>query len=252
MLDQIESKIQTMVETTIGQFFESQEFGSTLVINLIAALRKSTAQDRSGRVIAPDHYVVYVHPDWMAKNRSETQAGLAQLIRQIAREGSIHLAQEPSVILAGNPSLGRLESRVIASHEGSTVSQTREIRGSQGAVEASGQPPAEAYLITPEKDSCHLNLQVTSIGSDLSNHIVLKHPGVSPLHAQIRLINGKYVLFDAGSAEGTFVNGERITSTILRSGDVITLAEIRFIFNQEDAASGEITKPMQSNFHSMP
>lgn len=45
---------------------------------------------------------------------------------------------------------------------------------------------------------------------------------VSTRHAEIRLVEGQYILHDVGSRNGTFVNGERLTAPrVLRSGDVI-------------------------------
>jgi DNA-binding winged helix-turn-helix (wHTH) protein len=40
--------------------------------------------------------------------------------------------------------------------------------------------------------------------------VVIAHPIVSRLHARIELQHDRYLLFDAGSANGTFVNGVRI------------------------------------------
>ena len=45
---------------------------------------------------------------------------------------------------------------------------------------------------------------------------------VSSRHAEIRAVDGRYVLHDIGSRNGTFVNGERVTSPrALSTGDVI-------------------------------
>ena len=41
------------------------------------------------------------------------------------------------------------------------------------------------------------------------------------------------MIFDVGSSGGTFVNGERVTSRILKSGDVISLAGYSLIFTNE-------------------
>lgn len=41
------------------------------------------------------------------------------------------------------------------------------------------------------------------------------------------------MVFDVGSTGGTFVNGERIMSHLLKSGDVISLAGYSLIFTNE-------------------
>ena len=48
---------------------------------------------------------------------------------------------------------------------------------------------------------------------------------VSGRHAEIRLTDGKYVLHDAGSTNGTFVNGESIQEKQLNQGDRLTLGQ---------------------------
>src|ERR1041384_6365107 len=46
---------------------------------------------------------------------------------------------------------------------------------------------------------------------------------VSTKHAEIRGLDGRYTLHDAGSTNGTFVNGEKVRAPReLREGDVIT------------------------------
>jgi ABC-type multidrug transport system ATPase subunit len=55
-------------------------------------------------------------------------------------------------------------------------------------------------------------------------HIHLPHPQVSRRHARIECHDGTAVLDDLGSANGTFVNGRRIsTATALRPGDQIDI-----------------------------
>ena len=55
---------------------------------------------------------------------------------------------------------------------------------------------------------------------------------VSRNHAQIRKINGQFVIHDLNSTVGTSVNGEPVDQVILRSGDVISLGGVPVIFGQ--------------------
>jgi DNA-binding winged helix-turn-helix (wHTH) protein len=55
-----------------------------------------------------------------------------------------------------------------------------------------------------------LDQDETTIGRSEICDLVIPHSTVSRLHARIELQHDRYVLFDAGSANGTFVNGERI------------------------------------------
>jgi ABC-type multidrug transport system ATPase subunit len=61
--------------------------------------------------------------------------------------------------------------------------------------------------------------------------IPLDHPRVSRRHAEVRVSNGKVFLRDLGSGNGTFLNGERITShRELRIGDRIDIGPYSFKF----------------------
>lgn len=54
--------------------------------------------------------------------------------------------------------------------------------------------------------------------------------GVSRLHAVIKRISGAIVFMDLGSANGTFVNGNRLspnTEQIISHGDIVSLGKLR-------------------------
>src|SRR5512135_346538 len=64
------------------------------------------------------------------------------------------------------------------------------------------------------------------IGRDSSSNIAISDAEVSRKHARLTFQGGKYVLEDLGSTNGTFVNGQRLTSAaVLKSGDVVSLGE---------------------------
>jgi len=63
-----------------------------------------------------------------------------------------------------------------------------------------------------------------SIGRTPENGLVLPSPNVSRQHARIIYEEGRYVLYDLGSANGLTLNGRKITKpTPLSSGDVINI-----------------------------
>lgn len=70
----------------------------------------------------------------------------------------------------------------------------------------------------------------TIIGRRETNDIVLTDISVSRRHAQLDHDNGRYVLTDLNSTNGTFVNGQRITKQLLEPGDVITFGTTVCIF----------------------
>ncbi|MBZ5516525.1 MAG: SpoIIE family protein phosphatase [Acidobacteriia bacterium] len=62
-----------------------------------------------------------------------------------------------------------------------------------------------------------------TLGRQSDNDLVLLDNRISRLHASILHDGHDYIIQDTGSRHGTFVNGERVTSCPLRSGDLIGL-----------------------------
>lgn len=65
-----------------------------------------------------------------------------------------------------------------------------------------------------------------NIGRSEMNDIVISHNDVSGMHATlIKQENGDIVIKDLNSKNGTYVNGNKIDSQILRSGDIVLIAK---------------------------
>jgi pSer/pThr/pTyr-binding forkhead associated (FHA) protein len=80
------------------------------------------------------------------------------------------------------------------------------------------------------KQMIPLTKRVTSLGRQLENDVVFHEEFLSRFHAEIIHENGTYVLLDKNSTSGTFVNGKRVDSCILNSGDLIGIANIYIMF----------------------
>ena len=73
--------------------------------------------------------------------------------------------------------------------------------------------------------------QVTKVGRDEKNDVVLRHPAISRFHAEFIRGEGGYFLQDKGSSNGLFVNGRRVTGmTPLYEKDVIQIANHTLIY----------------------
>ncbi|HLE91747.1 MAG TPA: FHA domain-containing protein [Anaerolineales bacterium] len=80
-----------------------------------------------------------------------------------------------------------------------------------------------------------LDKEITRLGRQLDNDIVFNEEFVSRFHAEIRLEDGKYVLYDNESTSGTLVNSQKIDRCVLNSGDLISLASIQIMFVNNNA-----------------
>lgn len=71
-----------------------------------------------------------------------------------------------------------------------------------------------------------LTKEVTLLGRDVTNDIVLGDPEVSRQHARLTHTPAGYILEDLGSTNGTFVNGERlVTARALSAGNLLGFGE---------------------------
>jgi len=68
------------------------------------------------------------------------------------------------------------------------------------------------------------------IGRSPSNDVVLKEPKVSRKHAEIQNVNGKYVLLDLESSNGTYVGGKKIAEYALQPNDEIVIGNTKMVF----------------------
>ncbi len=71
---------------------------------------------------------------------------------------------------------------------------------------------------------------ITTIGRSGDNDIVLDAPSVSAHHAEIRYENGRYILYDRGSTNGTFVNGRRIGGpNMIKAGWRLRVGDVELV-----------------------
>ena len=76
-----------------------------------------------------------------------------------------------------------------------------------------------------------LQVPLTIVGKDASCDMRLNSTGIDPLHCLlVHGMNG-LVIRDLDSANGTFVNGERISTTTLKDGDLLVIGGFEFRLN---------------------
>jgi tetratricopeptide (TPR) repeat protein len=88
------------------------------------------------------------------------------------------------------------------------------------------------------------------LGRDEECELVMPDIGVSRRHAKITLENGKFILTDFGSGNGTYLNGVRIQREDLASGDEILIGErtLRFVeLNDPPATAAAHPVPLVAN-----
>src|SRR6266850_2809758 len=80
----------------------------------------------------------------------------------------------------------------------------------------------------------YLDEPVISIGRLWSNDIYLEDPFVSRHHCIIRNEGEEYMIEDLNSANGTYLNGERVNAGSLKGGCLIEIGTSRFLFKLQN------------------
>jgi pSer/pThr/pTyr-binding forkhead associated (FHA) protein len=73
----------------------------------------------------------------------------------------------------------------------------------------------------------------TTIGRHPDSDIFLDDVTVSRRHAEVRSVDGRFTVTDAGSLNGTYLNRERIEEAQLRNGDELQIGKFRLVFLHE-------------------
>ena len=98
-----------------------------------------------------------------------------------------------------------------------------------------GDERHQAYIVIhgPGHDGTTLPLRegITSFGRLPSNDVILLGDLVSRHHSRITFFEGRATLQDLGSHNGSWVNGDRVTSRVLKEGDVARVGNFRVAFH---------------------
>jgi len=73
-----------------------------------------------------------------------------------------------------------------------------------------------------------------SIGRNQANQMVLPSQSVSNYHAQIYFEDGRYMLEDVNSTNGTFINGIKVDKKNLKPGDEIRISQTVLIVSDDE------------------
>jgi pSer/pThr/pTyr-binding forkhead associated (FHA) protein len=144
------------------------------------------------------------------------------------------MLEHPRVVLAEDAAVPQRSIQVVAeltNTQGSDVTQVMSPTVIQSAQARKGN--ALLLLQTPHgPQPLPLESTTLTIGRGLSNDVILEDARVSRHHAQLRYRARRFWVTDLGSTNGTFVNGERISETGLRDGDVISLGGLEMTFKE--------------------
>lgn len=102
--------------------------------------------------------------------------------------------------------------------------------GAPQLVVTRGPGPAKGASLAVDRD-------ITVLGSHPRSEIVLGHGTVSRRHAEIRRDDAQFILCDAGSLNGTYLNRQPVDCAGLVDGDEVQIGVFRMLFRLAAASS---------------
>ncbi len=240
-LARFEALAEQWVEGTFARLFGGQIHPLEVAHHVARAIEDACSQAADGTLLASTHYQIDLHPqdlDALRARHPAPEEELARYVEDLARQAGLLLPTPPVITLNPLPDLPPHTVRVQAFPglaEGEEESVTRQM----GETPPPPDPPGRCFLIIGGQRHVSLTAPTINIGRALDNDIIIEHPHVSRHHAQLRRRYGRYVLYDLGSSGGTLVNGYPVQECVLRSGDVISLADFEIIYGEEPAPLSE-------------
>jgi two-component system cell cycle response regulator len=90
------------------------------------------------------------------------------------------------------------------------------------------------------------------LGRAASAQIRVEDDGISREHAEIVVEDGRVIVRDLSSTNGTFVNGTRTTSREVRSGDQLSVGGATFVVFAHDGVGGELARVVSRTTSALP
>lgn len=209
-LQQFERKLERLVEGVFAKAFRSGLQPVELGRRLTREMDLRRTAGISG-VIAPNRFVFGLAPADMERFGTFAEA----LTRELAEAARQHARDE------GYTFVGPID--VELTQDGRVSAGTLDLDAH--VVERTGGG-AMATVVTPEGRRVEVGDDPIVIGRQADCDIELAHQYVSRRHAEVRRAGNGFVVVDLESANGTLVNGARVTERPLTDGDQIEIGTV--------------------------
>jgi hypothetical protein len=254
VLRSLESRIEGLVEGVFSRAFSSE----VQPVELARKLAKEMDSHKSAgvaRVYVPNEYTVYLS----AKDRGRLEGYERSLEQELsgyllehARRRSYDLLTRPTVSFETDERLRLgefgIQPRMVKpparegeaprqGEEGHTMVYSavrEEPQRQEPPPRSSRAQPQPRGVVTVDDRRYVLDDARSTIGRSRDADCVVRDPNVSRHHAELRRSPaGEWTIADLGSTNGIKVNGRRVGSTRLKSGDEVTLGTTTFRFDIE-------------------
>lgn len=240
--DRIEAQLQRFIEGHTDRLFRSIEIEKKLAHRLVQAMQAQLEEQEDGRMVAPALYTLFIHPHYAKDVYANTVLleKLAHHLKESAEKNGVDFPAAPEIAVIPDGAVPKGEFKIQAIGFDDVIEETKGI--TVGNPIDSDMKPDKAFMIVGGSKIVSLDENIINIGRHLDNHLVLEDARVSRQHAQLRALDGAYMLFDLNSSGGTFVNGIKVNHATLLPGDVISLAGVTLVYGEDAIQSWEETQ----------
>jgi len=239
-LNQIETRLQTLIEGSAALLFPGRLNPQRMLAQrLVAAMNAGIRTGPDGSLLGPNLYMLSVNPalaQFLQDNHALVEE-LALFIYESGTESGLHFPSNPIVKIVADPAIDTQDIQIAG--QVSLVNPSKTSSLTLPPEESIDNTIPKAFLIVNGSQTFPLTGSTVNIGRREDNHLIIEDLRVSRSHAQLRAIRGRYMIFDLNSTGGTFVNGKRVTQSMLYPGDVISLAGVPLIYGQETSIVGD-------------
>lgn len=213
LLAKIERFCARLIERSFAKTFPSDLEPAQIARKLLATMEAQT-RETDGLLRAPSAYAVYVSPadfERLAEHQGYLERAWGDLLRNLARKVGVSFDEgNPSVVMSARESmpLGAIDVQVAGASGLEKAFRLRTIEG---------VPPDGVYSLGG----------LSRIGRSEESEILLLDPSVSRAHAVVEVKAGEAVVRDLDSTNGTFVNGRRVKTELLKNGDELRFGNTR-------------------------
>ena len=248
LFDKVERGLERAVSSAFAKAFKSEVQPVELASAIRRAMDDRAAVMGHGRTIVPNIYTVELSGTDFERLSGYEEALSDELVAAAQEHADSQRYQPGGPVQVTFHRDEELETGVFRVRP---ATSRRSIAPSTQLPDRQPVPPAQnAPVSAPPQRQAHAPVQRpwlvvdgerypligahTVIGRDELADIVLDDPGISRRHCEVRVTNdGPHLVTsirDLGSTNGTFVNGQRITSTRLDEGDQITVGRTQAVF----------------------
>ena len=237
VLDRFEQGFERLLEGSVGRLLRNAIQPAEIGRKLERAMTANQVVSVDATLV-PNDYRVAMHPEdkilfidyisslcrqmenWLAEVANERNYTLIDRVRVqiVGDEGVPRRSIQVTAAIAERPELSR-----AAQDELQQTEVYRVIRATGGV------PPLRLRFLDGSRRDQEILLRksVTTLGRSLDNDIVLEASEASRHHARLEFAGDQLQIIDLNSTNGTRVNGQRVTSQILRAGDELAFGSLK-------------------------